>query len=125
VHGEVSNETLTRLTNGVELADGEAKFSDIIAAGGSGENNWYHVSIMEGRNREVRRLWEAVGHQVSRLKRVRYGPVFLAKSHRIGRWEELPSSDVRILREDVGLSGRSTGQLLIKKTRTGGQKRRR
>jgi 23S rRNA pseudouridine2605 synthase len=85
------------------LDDGPAQFSDIVSAGGGEGNQWYHVTLLEGRNREVRRLWASQGVTVSRLKRVRYGAVFLPKRLRMGDWSELTSRDHRILREDVGL----------------------
>lgn len=101
--GQVDAEALQRLKTGVELDDGPAHFSDIVASGGSGENQWYHVTLLEGRNREVRRLWASQGATVSRLKRVRYGAVFLPKRLRMGQWSELSAKDHRVLREDVGL----------------------
>jgi 23S rRNA pseudouridine2605 synthase len=104
IRGKASEEQLERLKQGVELDDGPASFSDIQAAGGSAENHWYHVTIMEGRNREVRRLWESQGLQVSRLKRVRYGAAFLPKRLRMGQWSEIKPRDHEILREDVGLA---------------------
>ena len=79
VHGEVSLEMLQQLRDGVELDDGPAHFNDIIDSGGTGSNHWYHVMLTEGRNREVRRLWEAVGVEVSRLVRVRYDHFKLPK----------------------------------------------
>jgi 23S rRNA pseudouridine2605 synthase len=102
--GRVSNEQLERLRQGVELEDGTASFSDIKAAGGSGENRWFHVVLLEGRNREVRRLWESQGLKVSRLKRVRYGAAFLPKRLRMGQRSEITPRDHEILREDVGLA---------------------
>lgn len=118
VRGTVDAETLQRLRNGVELEDGPAKFSDIVESGGEGQNHWYHVVILEGRNREVRRLWESQGVTVSRLKRVRYGPVFMPSRVKVGQWEELPPRDIRTLREDVKLKGRpATG---LKLERIGG-----
>ena len=75
--GEVTEENLAQLKKGVQLEDGLAKFDDIQFNGGEGANRWYHVTIKEGRNRLVRRLWEALDFQVSRLMRVRYGPIFL------------------------------------------------
>jgi 23S rRNA pseudouridine2605 synthase len=103
IFGEVSPEQLERLKTGVMLDDGPANFSDIVASGGGEGNRWYHVTLMEGRNREVRRLWASQGVTVSRLKRVRYGAVFLPKRLRMGQWHELSAADHRVLREDVGL----------------------
>jgi len=104
VFGEVSPEQLEKLKKGVNLDDGPAHFSDIVASGGGNEgNHWYHVTLLEGRNREVRRLWDSQGVTVSRLKRVRYGAVFLPKRLRMGEWSELTAKDQQVLREDVGL----------------------
>ncbi|MDJ0656583.1 MAG: pseudouridine synthase [Xanthomonadales bacterium] len=114
VHGEVTGEMLRKLREGVELEDGPAQFSDIVESGGTGENRWFHVTLLEGRNREVRRLWEAVGVRVSRLKRVRYGAVFMPSRMKVGRWEELSPADVQVLREDVGLPPGAGGQLTLK-----------
>ena len=103
IRGRASAEQLERLRQGVQLDDGPASFSDIQEAGGSGENQWYHVTIMEGHNREVRRLWESQGLAVSRLKRVRYGAAFLPRRLRMGQWSEITPREHEILREDVGL----------------------
>lgn len=103
VRGQASAEQLQNLREGVELEDGPARFSDIQEAGGSGENQWFHVTIMEGRNREVRRLWESQGLTVGRLKRVRYGAAFLPKRLQMGKWSEISAKDIRVLREDIGL----------------------
>jgi 23S rRNA pseudouridine2605 synthase len=103
IFGQASEEQLERLLQGVELEDGPAHFSDIQPAGGSGDNHWYHVTLLEGRNREVRRLWASQGLKVSRLKRVRYGAVFLPKRLRTGQWSEITPREHEILREDVGL----------------------
>jgi len=108
IRGEVSDADLQRLLRGVELEDGKASFSDLVIGEHTADEHttghtWYTVTIMEGRNREVRRLWEAVGAQVARLKRVRFGPVFLPAKLRPGQHEELGAKDHRILREDVGL----------------------
>lgn len=105
IFGQASEEQIARLKAGVTLDDGPASFSDIQAAGGSGENHWYHVTIMEGRNREVRRLWESQGLKVSRLKRVRYGAAFMPKRLRTGKWSEIEAREHKVLREDVGLTG--------------------
>ncbi len=103
VLGQVNPKTIKILETGVELDDGTAKFVTICDAGGQGANHWYHVTLKEGRNREVRRLWEAVGHKVSRLHRIRYGPVQLPRSIKPGRQEELDSSATDLLLEFVGL----------------------
>lgn len=103
VHGEVGEQQLQALRNGVELDDGMAKFSDIAVAGGGESNHWYQVTILEGRNREVRRLWATQGVEVSRLQRVRYGAAFLPKGLHRGNWHWLSDKDHRILREDVKL----------------------
>jgi len=103
IFGEVSDEQLERLKTGVMLDDGPANFADIVASGGGEGNRWYHVTLLEGRNREVRRLWASQGVTVSRLKRVRYGAVFLPKRLRMGEWHELTAADHQVLREDVGL----------------------
>jgi len=89
VFGEVTDAQLEQLVQGVELEDGPARFEEITPAGGDGINRWFHVVLMEGRKREVRRLWESVGLTVSRLKRVRFGPVILDSATRAGRWREL------------------------------------
>lgn len=112
VYGPVSDDTVDVLKKGVTLEDGPAHFSDIQRGESSGSNQWFYVVLLEGRNREVRRLWEAVGHQVSRLKRVRYGPVFLPKGLRSGQYQELPTKDVQTLRGDVGLSANMAGLTL-------------
>ena len=104
VRGPVAPEILEQLKKGVELDDGPANFSDIVASGGSEGNLWFHVTILEGRNREVRRLWASQGIRVSRLKRVRYGAVFLPKRLHMGKFHELTADDWRVLREDVGLN---------------------
>lgn len=118
IHGTVTTEMIEQLKKGVQLEDGMAHFSDIVASGSSGENRWYHVVLLEGRNREVRRLWEAVGVQVSRLKRVRYGAVFAPSKLKVGRWDELKPRDVRILRQDVGLTSNPAMHLGLKKLRS-------
>jgi len=103
IFGEVDDEKIARLKEGVMLDDGPAQFSDIVSSGGGDGNTWYHVTILEGRNREVRRLWASQDLTVSRLKRVRYGAVFLPKRLRMGDWSELTPQDHKVLREDVGL----------------------
>lgn len=102
VNGEVTEEKLQQLVNGVELDDGFARFEDIVESGGEGRNRWFHVVIMEGRNREVRRLWEAVDLKVNRLKRVRFGPLFLDSSLAIGRHRQLTEQELSDLRNATG-----------------------
>jgi 23S rRNA pseudouridine2605 synthase len=94
VRGEISAESLRKLRRGVRLEDGPAKFETIVDKGGQGANHWYHVTIREGRNREVRRLWASQGAQVSRLTRVRYGPIKLPRNLARGRWDELSKRQV-------------------------------
>lgn len=94
VMGDVQQEHIDAMCAGVKLDDGMAKFTDVQYFDGSGANKWFHVVIMEGRNREVRRLWESQGLQVSRLKRVRYGSVFLESEIRAGTWQELSKKEI-------------------------------
>jgi len=108
VLGAVSPEIMQNLRDGVELDDGKAKFNDIQEAGGEGANHWYHVVIQEGRNREVRRLWESQGVQVSRLMRVRYGPVIIPSQLKMGRWMMLEGGDVVALYEEVDLQAQAS-----------------
>jgi 23S rRNA pseudouridine2605 synthase len=102
VLGEVAPEMLKRLREGVTLEDGVARFDDLREAGGEGANRWYHVVLREGRNREVRRLWESQGVTVSRLTRVRYGPVALRRGLHPGRWDELDETQIGALLAAVG-----------------------
>lgn len=104
VFGNVTPNMIATLKQGVALEDGPAHFDDVIEAGGSGINRWYHVVLKEGRQREVRRLWEALGVQVSRLTRVRYGPIALRRGLRAGKFEDLDKKQIAALRELVGLS---------------------
>jgi 23S rRNA pseudouridine2605 synthase len=124
IFGDVDAQNLENLRKGVMLDDGPAKFSDIQAAGGEEGNRWFHVTLLEGRNREVRRLWASQGVTVSRLKRVRYGAVFLPKRLNMGDWSELTAKDHQVLREDVGL-GPLPEKLTIKpeKAQRGSDKR--
>jgi 23S rRNA pseudouridine2605 synthase len=101
--GEVTPEMLASLKAGVMLDDGPAHFDSVVEAGGSGANRWYHVTLREGRNREVRRMWEAVGAKVSRLIRVRFGPVGLPRHLRPGRAEDLEPELMTSLYESVAL----------------------
>ena len=97
VVGEVSIEAKRKLTEGIELEDGMAQFGRLVDGGGEGTNRWYRVTISEGRNREVRRMFEAVGITVSRLMRVRYGPVHMPPRLKRGMALELSPDDVKLL----------------------------
>ena len=101
--GNVSDETLEKLKKGVELEDGVAKFDAIRFFGGEGANKWYHVIVSEGRNRLVRRLWEAQEVIVSRLMRVRYGPVVLPERLKTGAIYELTDKELDLLFDFAGL----------------------
>lgn len=101
--GEVSDATLARLKEGVELEDGMAKFDDIHFFGGEGANKWYNVIVAEGRNRLVRRLWESQQVVVSRLMRVRYGPVVLPERLKARTFYELTDKELELLFEFAGM----------------------
>ncbi len=89
VLGEVDDIMIKKLIRGVKLDDGIAKFKSIKKTGGEGANHWYNVVLTEGKNREVRRLWEAIGVKVSRLMRIRFGEIKLNRSLQAGNWEAL------------------------------------
>ena len=103
VFGEVNEAMLQTLRAGVKLEDGTAKFEKITYRGGEGRNHWFHVVLSEGRNREVRRLWESQDVQVSRLIRVRYGDMEMKRQLPLGGWTELPLKDVNYYRKLVEL----------------------
>jgi 23S rRNA pseudouridine2605 synthase len=103
IHGPVPPDALDRLVNGIQLDDGPARFEEIVESGGSGTNQWFHVLLREGRNREVRRLWEAAGCEVSRLKRVRFVNVILGARPLPGQWRELTDEEVSELMVLAGL----------------------
>ena len=98
VLGALSNDEKAKLLEGVRLDDGVAQFGSIEDGGGEGANHWYRVTISEGRNREVRRMFEAVGHAVSRLIRIRYGAMLLPRGLKRGAWLELDAADIDALR---------------------------
>ena len=102
--GRLSMEDKQRLLDGIELEDGLAQFGAIEEGGGEGSNCWYRVTISEGRNREVRRMFEAVGHAVSRLIRIRYGAMMLPRGLRRGAFIELGERDIRALMLAAGMN---------------------
>lgn len=103
VLGEVDKAMLRKLKQGITLEDGAARFDSIVDAGGEGANHWYHVTLKEGRKREVRRLWESQGVKVSRLTRVRFGPVTLPRGLHRGQHKELDEEQLALLLQAVGL----------------------
>lgn len=117
VFGAVDDAMLNRLKKGVQLEDGPANFKEIKFVGGVGMNQWFDVTLMEGRNREVRRLWESQGIQVSRLIRIRYGNIKLMKNLPRGGWQEMELADVNYLRELVGLPPETETKLDMNKQR--------
>jgi len=123
VHGEPTNRELTRLKDGVNLDDGPARFETIEASGGDGSNRWFKVSLREGRNREVKRLWGALGYEVSRLIRTGYGPIELPRKVRRGKYEALTPAQVRLLYGAAGLALPSEFQRPTKKKRRKKQKK--
>lgn len=106
--GELEEGMRQKLLSGVDLGDGIGQFSRIVDGGGEGVNKWYRVTIGEGRNREVRRMFEAVGLTVSRLIRTRYGAVTLSPELKRGRWDELDENEVRQLMKLSGLEEKSS-----------------
>ena len=103
VHGEVPEEIIEKLKSGVNLDDGPARFDEIAVISQGGSHSWFRVVIREGRNREVRRLWDSQGFLVSRLKRIRYGTVELPRGLRRGDSDTLSEDDIKALRKSAGL----------------------
>lgn len=124
--GELAEADRQRLLHGIKLDDGEANFLRIADGGGEGVNQWYHVALTEGRNREVRRMFEAVGLTVSRLIRTRYGQFLLPRGLKRGRWQELEATEVRTMMDAIGLKvpGRGEQQGGKGMTKVGGRKQR-
>ncbi|MFT6287142.1 MAG: 23S rRNA pseudouridine2605 synthase [Halieaceae bacterium] len=118
VMGNVTPEMMKHMLDGVMLDDGVARFTDIQDAGGEGINRWYYVVLMEGRNREVRRLWESQGLTVSRLKRVRYGEVFIPSKVKQGQWVELEGKEVKGLYRMVDLPTKDQQRGSVKERET-------
>ena len=114
VLGEITLEARQRLLDGIELDDGTAQFATFQDVGGDGANHWYRVSLFEGKNREVRRMFEAVGVVVSRLMRVRYGPFILPPNLKRGKVLEVGEGDVQKLLADFDMDDPSPGRPLRK-----------
>lgn len=104
VLGEITPEQQQQLLDGIELEDGMAKFNQVLPIGGEGVNHWYRVTLQEGRNREVRRMFETFGLQVSRLIRTRFGEISLPRHLKRGRWQELDSQYVVALMSQLQMS---------------------
>lgn len=102
IQGQVDDEMLQTLREGVLLEDGVARFTDIVEGAGESRNRWFYCVVMEGRNREVRRLWESQGVKVSRLKRVRYANIFIPSHVRVGQWLELTEKEIADLCSTAG-----------------------
>ena len=99
--GEVTKENLRALLNGVELEDGTARFTDIHDSGGKGANHWFHVVVMEGRNKEVRRLWESQGEKVTRLIRTPFGSYILPRKKKAGQYWRLDDKEIDALQKSI------------------------
>lgn len=112
IRGEVDDDMIKRLKEGVMLEDGMAKFTDVQYYDGDGQNQWFHVVLMEGKNREVRRLWESQGVTVSRLKRVRYGCIFMPKQVPVGTWVELKQKEADDLCDLAGVDSKPVKRLV-------------
>jgi 23S rRNA pseudouridine2605 synthase len=110
VYGKLEDDVLKQMVSGIEVDGEHLAFSDIRYFDGRGQNHWYHVVLMEGRNREVRRLFESVGVTVSRLKRVRYGPVVLPSWLRMGKIAELDDKDMDAVYKLLKLSRKKSAK---------------
>lgn len=112
IQGEVDDEMKRQLLEGVLLDDGVARFTDIVDGAGESRNRWFYCVVMEGRNREVRRLWESQGVKVSRLKRVRYANIFIPSHVRVGQWTELTEREISDLCKTAGFSNSSHTKIM-------------
>lgn len=114
--GEVTDKNIQTLRTGVMLDEGKTNFTKVKSQGGEGMNLWYHVTLAEGRNRDVRRMWESQEIQVSRLIRIRYGEIELNKSLPRGGWQELELPEMNYLRKLVGLAPATESHLNVRET---------
>lgn len=112
IQGEVDDEMKQHLLEGVLLDDGVARFTDIVDGAGEKRNRWFYCVVMEGRNREVRRLWESQGVKVSRLKRVRYANIFIPSHVRVGQWIELTEREIRDLCMTAGFESDNNTKIM-------------
>jgi 23S rRNA pseudouridine2605 synthase len=110
VRGDLSTDIMNKFKRGVQLEDGLARFENIVDAGGSGSNHWYNVTVREGRNRLVRRVWESQNLTVSRLIRIRYGNVYLPPGLRRGKHVELTDDEVIQLEQFINQLNQTTGK---------------
>jgi 23S rRNA pseudouridine2605 synthase len=110
IDGQLSAEEISRLTEGVLLEDGPARFDSLSDEGGEGRNRWYRVVLREGRNREVRRIFEALGRRVTRLMRVRFGPIALPPGMRRGQYRELETAEVGRIHAALGMASSEAGR---------------
>lgn len=117
VFGQIDEDKIKQLSKGIQLEDGPACFHKISFQGGEGINQWYNVTLTEGRNREVRRLWEAVDVKVNRLIRIRYGDINLPKGLPRGGWTELDLKAINYLRELVSLPAETVSKLPVEQER--------
>ena len=124
IQGNVDPEMRRRLLEGVMLEDGIARFTDIVDGAGESHNSWFYCVVMEGRNREVRRLWESQGVKVSRLKRVRYANIFIPSHVRVGQWIELGEKEITDLCSTAGFE-KNTHTKIIQPTYDENMKRAR
>ncbi len=113
IQGNVDDEMLRALREGVLLEDGVARFTDIVEGAGESRNRWFYCVVMEGRNREVRRLWESQGVKVSRLKRVRYGNIFIPSHVRVGQWLELTEKEIADLCLTAGFDSNKLTKITV------------
>jgi 23S rRNA pseudouridine2605 synthase len=116
IQGDVTDEMRQSLLKGVALDDGVARFTDIVDGAGEGKNRWFYCVVMEGRNREVRRLWESQGVKVSRLKPVRYANIFIPSHVRVGQWIDLSEREIQDLCMTAGFDS-STYTRMMEPTR--------